>query len=146
MAKKIKDQFYMTIYHGLVKGGITGNAHTRFSNSSYNAGGFDNEAHVLYWALPGHEEHILTLEKFYKRKFFDFLKKSEKDPSKALEYIDSVHKHITISYVQRELEEKIKSHPLKIMKLKEIYLPSLRIDAEFAEKVRANPTKYLENI
>lgn len=138
---------YLTIIHGLVKGGKTANAHSRFSNSSsYNAGQFDHDVYVHYWALPGREEHITTLEKFYKRKFFDVLKKSENDPGVALEYVAEGHPEITISAVEKVLDERIKTHSLAILKLKDLYLPSLRQDPDFAEKVRANPTKYLRNI
>jgi hypothetical protein len=144
--KKLRDQFYLMIFHSVIKGGVTGNSYNRFGSSSYNAGGFDNEAQILYWALPGYEEHINVLEKYYKRFFFEYLKKSEKDPNKVLEFFEEWHEHITIKYVQDILEDKIKTDFLQIKILKEIYLPSIRNDKTFVEKVRANPGKYLEDI
>lgn len=144
---KVKtDQLYMTIHRGLVKCGKTGNVRSRFSASSYNAGGFKDEVFVHFWALPGQEEHINTLEKFYKRKFYDFLKKSEKNPNLALEYVDEKFKNITIEYIRPILEDYIKRNNLSIMRLNPTYLPSLMGDDSFAEKVRTNPGKYLEDI
>jgi hypothetical protein len=146
MAKTLKDQMYLGIVHELTKGGITGNAYNRFGNSSYNAGGFDNNVHELYWALPGSESHINVLEKFFKRHFFQFLKKTESNPNKALEYVDPTHKNIDVPYISSVLDEYIKRSQLNIKKLNEIYLPSLRTNKNFAELVRANHERYLIDI
>ncbi len=144
--KKIRDQFYLTKYHNRFKFGITGNSHNRFGTSQYNAGGFGNTVGILYFNNEGYSGHTSYLEKLVKRELFDYLIRSEKNPNKVLEYVDPKHTQIDITYMQGVVEDLIKTHNLKIKRLKSVYLPSVQMDKDFVNKVRENPDKYLEDI
>jgi len=145
-SKAIRDQFYLTVYHGRSKFGISSNSNTRFGSSSYNSGKFDNTVGVLYFNEQGYSGHTKRLEKLLKRELYDFLLKSDKDPLKALEYVDPQHTHITVPYMRGIVEGLIVEHKLKIRRLKEVYLPSVQMDKDLVNKVRENPDKYLEII
>lgn len=144
--KAIRDQFYLTVYHGRSKFGISSNSNTRFGSSSYNSGKFDNTVGVLYFNEQGYSGHTKRLEKLVKRELYDYLLKSDKDPLKALEFVDPQHAFITVSYMRTVVEKLIVEHKLKIKRVKEVYLPSVQMDTDFVSKVRDNPDKYLETI
>jgi hypothetical protein len=136
-SKAIRDQFYLTVYHGRSKFGISSNS---------NSGKFDNTVGVLYFNEQGYSGHTKRLEKLLKRELYDFLLKSDKDPLKALEYVDPHYTHITVPYMRGIVEGLIVEHKLKIRRLKEVYLPSVQMDKDLVNKVRENPDKYLEII
>lgn len=141
-----QDQFYITLYHGKVKGGKTSNVYNRFGGSSYNVGGFNNAPMNVYFAVPSVVFPIDRLETLYEREFSEFLIPSKKNFRSLTEFIDPKYTNITTDIVKDAIEKFISTENLPIMKLKSKYLLTCQIDKDFVQKVRDDPAKYLDKI
>lgn len=144
--KTTQDQFYITEIHGRCKGGKTSNIYNRFGNSQYNTGVFDNKPTYVYFAVPSIVFPINRLEELYEREFSDFLIPSKKNFRKLTEYINPKHSHITVDVIRDTIEKCIRQQKLPVMRLKKEYLLTCQFDKDFAQHVRDNPLKYLEQV
>lgn len=150
MSKKKKattqDQFYIASIHGKNKGGKTGNIFNRFGGSSYNSGSFDNSPSYVYFAVPSIVFPIDRLEVLYKREFADYLIPKKKNFKQLTEYVDPKYTQITTDIIKDAIEFFIKDEKLSVMRLKKEYLLTCQVDKDFAQTVRDDPYKYLEEI
>lgn len=135
---------YIAEVYGKVKPGITNNAKTRIT--SYTKG--NNEANMrhFYFAVEGYDEHVKNCENHLNRQLFPFLE-NPNGSHKPSEYVDPKYTHIDFEYTKNIVEDRIKSHPLKIKRLKQKFLPITRYNVKSVmEGIKNFPDKYLEDI
>jgi hypothetical protein len=135
---------YVAEVYGKIKPGITSNLKTRIT--SYTKGNNDAKMLAYYQAVDGYDEHIKNCENNLNHQLFPFLENPHKS-HKASEYVDPKHTHIDTKYVTNLIEDRIKSHPLKIKRLKQTFLPITRYNVKsIMEGIKNFPDKYLEDI
>lgn len=139
---KAKQLLYIGEMYDKRKFGVTGNNKTRMD--SYGKGNHNPVIHWLGFADDAHIEHIIDCERYLIRTLSEVL---ERGKGGALtEYIKPEHTHITVDYLIKLTEKKIKSHPLKIRRLKAEFLPITKADKNLLANIKAFPDKYLEDI
>jgi len=137
-----KQLLYIGDMYDKRKIGVTGNNKTRMSG--YGKGNHNPMIHWLGFADDAHIEHIDDCEKYLIRTLSDVL---ERGVGGALtEYVDPKHTNITIDYLIKLTEKKIKNHPLRIRRLKAEFLPITKADKNLLANIKAFPDKYLEDI
>lgn len=137
-----KQLLYIGEMYDKRKFGVTGNNKSRMSG--YGKG---NHKPMIYWlgfADDAHIEHIIDCERYLIRTLAENLERGQ--GGSLTEYVDPKHAHITIDYLIKLTEKKIKSHPLKIRRLKKEFLPISKADKNLLANIRAFPDKYLEDI
>lgn len=135
---------YIAEVYGKLKPGISNKVSSRIK--SYDKGNNNPVIHALYVSLDGYDEHINNCERHINRELFPFLENPQGN-RKPSEYVDPKHVHVTTKYVQNLIEDRIKSHPLKIARLKKTFLPIDRYNAKTIEEgIKNFPSKYLESI
>jgi hypothetical protein len=144
--EKVQDQLYIALVDKKVKVGKTHDCYYRFGGSQYNSGSSNNYPSYVYFAVPSVVFPIDRLELLYEREFAEYLLPSTKNLKTLTEYIDPKHKKITVDSVRDSLESFIKEENLPVMRLKSEYLMTSILDKDFAQKVRDDSEKYLEDI
>jgi hypothetical protein len=135
---------YVIQVYGKIKPGITSNIKTRIT--SYTKGNNEAVMTAYYQAVDGYDEHVKNCEGNINHQLFPFLENPHKS-YKASEYVDPKYTHIDTKYVTNLIEDRIKSHPLKIKRLKQTFLPVTRYNAKsIMEGIKNFPDKYLEDI
>ena len=137
-----KQLLYLGIMYDKLKLGQTGNNKSRMSG--YGKG---NHKPMIYWmgfADDAHVEHIADCEKYLIRALAEYLERGE--TGALTEYVNPKHSHITMDYLIKLTEKKIKAHPLKIRRLKAEFLPITKADKNLLANIKAFPDKYLEDI
>ena len=115
-------------------------------HGSYSKGNNDIQYTRLYVAVDGYTYHVNNCENYLKRVLLPYLEnpKGARNPS---EYIDPKFTEIDDKYVSSIIEERITTHPLKIMRLKKKFLPLDRFNLKTVEQgIRNFPDKYLEEV
>ena len=131
---------YVVQVYGKIKPGITSNIKTRIT--SYTKGNNEAVMTAYYQAVDGYDEHVKNCEGNINHQLFPFLENPHKS-HKASEYVDPKYTHIDNKYVTNLIE----SHPLKIKRLKQTFLPVTRYNAKsIMEGIKNFPDKYLEDI
>lgn len=135
---------YIAEVYGKLKPGISNKISSRIK--SYDKGNNNPSMNALYISMTGYDEHIVNCERYVNRELFPYLENPQGN-RKPSEYVDPKNIHITTKFVQNIVEERIKSHPLKIVRLKKIFLPITRYNAKTIEEgIKNFPDKYLEEI
>lgn len=135
---------YIAEVYGKVKPGITSNPKSRIT--SYTKGNNEAYMHHYYHAVEGYDEHVKNCESYLNRQLFPFLENPH-GSHKPSEYVDPIHTEITFEYVKNIVEDRIRSHPLKIKRLKQKFLPITRYNIKsLMEGINNFPDKYLEDI
>lgn len=133
---------YIATVHGKVKPGKSKSLKARLVG--HDKGNTKPVVHYLYVAEEGYEEHINNLESHIKRQLFPFLENPNGHHTPS-EYVDPKFTQIDIEYVRKIAEDRIKSHPLRIHRLKSEFLPINRYNAKtIADGIKNFPHKYLE--
>jgi len=134
--------FYIAEVYGKLKPGITSSITSRIK--SYDKGNNNPSFHALYIAMSGHDEHVVNCERYVNRELFPYLENPQGN-RKPSEYVDPKHTHITVGSIKGIAEDRIKSHPLKIFRVKQTFLPINRYNAKTVEEgIKNFPDKYLE--
>ena len=135
---------YIATVYGKTKFGITAKARSRII--SYDKGNNNPIIHHLYIADDGYDGHVVNCERFLSRMLFPYLENPQHN-HKPSEYVDPIHKHINATYVRDLVGDRIKSHPLKIKRVKENFLPITRYNMKtIVEGIKNFPNKYLEEV
>lgn len=135
---------YIAEVYGKVKPGITSNPKSRIT--SYTKGNNEAYMHHYYHAVEGYDEHVKNCESYLNRQLFPFLENPH-GSHKPSEYVDPIHTEVTFEYVKNIVEDRIRSHPLKIKRLKQKFLPITRYNIKsLMEGINNFPDKYLEDI
>lgn len=135
---------YIAEVYGKLKPGISKKVSSRIK--TYDKGNQNPSIKALYVAVDGYEEHVKNCENYLNRELFPYLENPQGN-RKPSEYVDPKHKHITADYIKKLVEERITNHPLKVLRLKESFLPITRFNAKTIEDgIRHFPNKYLELI
>ena len=135
---------YIGEVHGKVKPGISKDPKARLI--SYDKGNTNPIFYHLYVAEEGYDEHIKNCENHVMHKLLEYFE-NPNGSHQPSEYIDPIHTDITPTYVSNLVEGRIKSHPLKIKRLKEGFLPINRYNiASIVDGIKNFPNKYLEEI
>lgn len=135
---------YVVRVYGKIKPGITSNITTRIK--SYTKGNNEAVMEAYYQAVEGYDEHGRNCESSINHQLLPFLENPHKS-HKASEYIDPKYTQIDVNYVTSLIEDRIKSHPLKIKRLKQQFLPVTRYNAKsIMDGIKHFPDKYLEDI
>lgn len=137
-----KQLLYLGEMYEKLKLGVTSNNKTRMSG--YGKGNHNPVIHWLGFADDAHVEHIIDCERYLIRTLSDVLERGT--GGSLTEYVDPKHTHITMDYLIKLTEKKIKSHPLKIRRLKAEFLPITKADKNLLANIKAFPDKYLEDI
>ena len=137
-----KQLLYIGDMHDKRKFGITGNNKSRMSG--YGKGNQHPMIHWLGFADDAHVEHIIDCERYLIRSLSEYLERGQNNS--LTEYVNPKYTKITIDYLIKLTEKKIKSHPLKIRRLKSEFLPITKADKNLLNNIRAFPDKYLEDI
>lgn len=133
---------YIAEVYGKLKPGITHKISSRIK--SYDKGNNNPSFHSIYVAKEGYDEHVKNCEHYVKRELFPYLENPQGNRTPS-EYVDPKHIHITVKYIQNLVEDRIKCHPLKILRLKKTFLPITRYNAKTIEEgIKNFPDKYLE--
>ena len=135
---------YIAEVYGKVKPGITSNPKSRIT--SYTKGNNEAYMHHYYHAVEGYDEHVKNCESYLNRQLFPFLENPH-GSHKPSEYVDPIHTEVTFEYVKDIVEDRIRSHPLKIKRLKQKFLPITRYNIKsLMEGINNFPDKYLVDI
>lgn len=135
---------YVAEVYGKVKPGITSNTKTRIT--SYTRGNNEAAMHYYYQAVEGYNEHVKNCENYLNRQLFPFLE-NPNGGHKPSEYVDPKYTNIDFKYVSDIIEDRIKTHPLRIKRLKQKFLPITRYNVKsIMEGIKNFPDKYLENV
>jgi hypothetical protein len=111
---------------------------------SHDKGNTNPVIDYYYVAVDGYDMHINNCESYLDRELYAYLENPRGSPS---EYIDPKFSEITTEYIANLVEKRIKSHPLKIIRLKKEFLPLTRYNVKTVmEGIKNFPNKYLENI
>ena len=88
----------------------------------------------------------MKLESYLMRELFSFLENPQGN-HKPSEYVDPKYTHITADYVRLIVEDRIKCHPLKMKRVKQVFLPITRYNMKtIVDGIKNFPDKYLEDI
>lgn len=140
----MKTFHYIGIVHNKVKPGICDKLSSR--TKSYDKGNTNPVFYYVYVTMPGYNEHIVNCERHVLRELAPYLENPQGNRTPS-EYVDPKHTHITCEYVKKITEDRIKSHPLKLYRLKEKFLPVNRYNAKTIEEgIKNFPDKYLEPV
>jgi len=135
---------YIAEVYGKVKPGITGNITSRIT--SYTKGNNEAYIHHYYEAVSGYDEHVKNCENYLNRQLFPFLENPH-GSHKPSEYVDPKYTKVDFEYTKNIVEDRIISHPLKIRRLKQKFLPITRYNVKsLVEGMKNFPDKYLEDI
>lgn len=140
--KKIVKKMYIGLVYNKIKPGICDKLPGRLKG--HDKGNTNPVFNEVYVAVEGYNEHILNLERFVKGLLNPYF---ENPRGKSSEYIDPKYDFVDTEYVQKIVEDRIKSHPLKVRRLKKQFLPITRYTArDIEEGINNFPEKYLEEI
>jgi len=135
---------YIAEIYGKVKPGISNSLKSRIT--SYTKGNNEAYMHHCYFAVEGYEEHVRNCESYLFRQLFPFLENPH-GSHKPSEYVDPKYTEVNFEYVKNIVEDRIRSHPLKIKRLKQQFLPITRYNIKsLMEGINNFPDKYLEDI
>lgn len=135
---------YVGIVYGKVKPGISAKLASRIK--SYDKGNNNPQFYELYVAKDGYDEHVKNCEQYVMRQLFPYLENPQ-GARKPSEYVDPKYTHIDTVYVSQLVEERVKTHPLKMYRVKQKFLPITRYNAKTIEEgIKNFPDKYLEEI
>jgi hypothetical protein len=135
---------YIAEVYGKIKPGISKNPKSRIL--SYDRGNNNPMIHYLYVADEGYDEHIKNCENHLTHQLLEYFE-NPNGSHKPSEYIDPVHTHVTAKYVSKIVSKRIKSHPLKIKRVKDVFLPIDRYNvATLLTGIKNFPNKYLEDV
>lgn len=135
---------YIGTVYGKIKPGITGKLSSRIK--TYDKGNNNPVFHEVYIAEQGYDEHISNCERHVMRELFPYLENPQRNRTPS-EYVDPIHTKIDAGFVKRIVEDRIKAHPLKIYRIKEVFLPITRYNAKTIEEgIKHFPNKYLEAV
>jgi len=135
---------YIAEAYGKVKPGITKSAKNRII--SYDKGNNNPAIYHMYVAINGYDEHVRNCENYVMRQLFPFLENPQSN-RKPSEYVDPKHTQITTEYVRDIVEDRIISHPLKVKRVKKVFLPITRYNIKtIVDGIKNFPDKYLEDI
>lgn len=135
---------YIAEVYGKRKPGITHRLSSRIK--SYDKGNNNPSFHAVYVAMEGYDEHIKNCERYVNRELFPYLENPQGNRTPS-EYVDPKYNHIDITYIEMIVEDRVRSHPLKIFRLKRTFLPITRYNAKTIEEgIKNFPEKYLESI
>ena len=135
---------YIAEVYGKIKPGITKKAKSRII--SYDKGNNNPTIHNLYVAVDGYDEHVKNCENYLNRQLFPFLENPQGN-HKPSEYVDPKHTHVDVKYVCDIVEDRIKSHPLHIQRVKAVFLPITRYNMKTViDGIKNFPDKYLEDV
>ena len=141
---KVYKFHYIGVVHDKRKSGITGKLSSR--TKSHDKGNTNPMFYHVYVAMSGYEGHILNLERHVLGELAPYLENPQRNRTPS-EYVDPKYTHITEDYIRDIAESRIKSHPLKIMRLKKEFLPVTRYNAKTIEEgIKNFPDKYLEPV
>jgi len=133
---------YIAEVYSKLKPGITHKISSRIK--SYDKGNNNPSFHSIYVAREGYDEHVKNCEHYVKRELFPYLENPQGNRTPS-EYVDPKHIHINVKYIQNLIEDRIKCHPLKLLRLKKTFLPITRYNAKTIEEgIKNFPDKYLE--
>lgn len=135
---------YIGGVYGKVKPGITNNPKSRIT--SYTKGNNEAGFFHFYYAVDGYDEHTKNCENHLFRQIFEFLENPNRS-YKPSEYVDPKYTHVDYEYVKNIVEDRIKSHPLQMKRLKQKFLPITRYNVtSIMEGIQNFPDKYLEDV
>jgi hypothetical protein len=135
---------YIGIVYGKVKPGISGKLSSRIK--SYDKGNNNPVFHEVYVAKEGYDEHVVNCERYVNRQLFPYLENPQGNRTPS-EYVDPQYSHIDTIYVKKIVEDRVKSHPLQMYRLKKTFLPITRYNAKTIEEgIKHFPDKYLEKV
>ena len=135
---------YIGEVYGKVKPGISKDPKSRLL--SYDKGNNNPIIHYLYVAEDGYDEHVKNCENHLMHKLLEFFE-NPNGGHKPSEYIDPIHTDITPTYVSTLIETRVKAHPLKIKRVKDVFLPIDRYNmSTVLNGIKNFPNKYLEEI
>lgn len=141
---KMYQFYYIGTVYSKTKPGICDKLSSR--TKSYDKGNTSPAFHHVYVAIAGYEEHIVNCERHVLGALAPYLENPQRNRTPS-EYVDPKHTHVTVDYVRDIAESRIKSHPLKIMRLKKEFLPVTRYNAKSIEEgIKNFPDKYLESV
>ena len=138
----------MTLYiadaYGKVKSGSSGSPKSRIT--SYTRGNNDSSIHYFFVSVDGYDEHIKNCENYVKRQLFPYLENPHNSHTPS-EYVDPKFTDIDFDYVRDVVEDRIKTHPLRIKRVKKLFLPITRYNIKTVmDGIKNFPDKYLEDI
>lgn len=135
---------YIAEVYGKIKPGITKKAKSRII--SYDKGNNNPIIHYLYVAMDGYDGHGNNCESYVMRELFPYLENPQGN-RKPSEYVDPKYDQITPDYVRDLVEDRIKCHPLKMRRVKKVFLPITRYNMKtVVDGIKNFPDKYLEDI
>jgi hypothetical protein len=133
---------YAGIIHSKSKYGVSITMTSRLI--SHDKGNTNPVIHHFYVSADGYDRHIDNCERYLDHKLFAYLENPRGTPS---EYIDPKYTDITPEYIADMIEERIKAHPLKILRLKKKFLPLTRHNMKTVmDGIKNFPNKYLEKV
>lgn len=135
---------YIAKVYGKVKPGISKNPSARLL--SYDKGNMNPGVHHLYVSIDGYDEHVRNCESYTMRQLFPYLENPQGN-HKPSEYVDPKFTQITPDYVRDLVEDRIKCHPLKMKRVKNVFLPITRYNMKTViDGIKNFPDKYLEDV
>jgi hypothetical protein len=135
---------YVAEVYGKVKPGISNNLTSRIT--SYTKGNNEAMIHCYYRSVEGYDEHTKNCENHLNRQLFEFLENPNRS-HKPSEYVDPKYTYVDFEYVKNIIEDRIKSHPLQMKRLKQKFLPITRYNVKSVmEGILNFPDKYLEDV
>jgi hypothetical protein len=135
---------YIAEVYGKIKPGVSKNPKSRIL--SYDRGNNNPIIHYLYVSEEGYDEHIKNCENHLMHKLLEYFE-NPNGSHQPSEYIDPAHTDITAKHVSKLVEKRIKSHPLKIKRVKDVFLPIDRYNvATLLTGIKNFPNKYLEDV
>jgi hypothetical protein len=133
---------YIGTIHNKRKYGVSKTISSRMI--SHDKGNTNPVIDYYYVAVDGYDMHINNCESYLDRELYSYLESPRGSPT---EYIDPKFTQITTDYIAKLVENRIKSHPLNIMRLKKKFLPLTRHNAKTVmDGIKNFPSKYLEKI
>ena len=135
---------YIAEVYGKVKPGTSKKPKSRII--SYDKGNNNPIIHYLYVAMDGYDGHGNNCESYVMRELFPYLENPQGN-RKPSEYVDPKYDQITPDYVRDLVEDRIKCHPLKMRRVKKVFLPITRYNMKtVVDGIKNFPDKYLEDI
>lgn len=138
----------MTLYiaeaYGKVKIGFSGTPKSRIT--SYTRGNNDASIRHFYVSVNGYDEHVKNCENYSKRQLFPYLENPHSSHTPS-EYVDTKFPNVNFDYVRDVVEDRIKTHPLRIKRVKKAFLPITRYNIKTVmDGIKNFPDKYLEDV
>lgn len=135
---------YVAEVYGKIKPGITKSAKSRII--SYDKGNNNPVIHLLYVADEGYDDHVKNCENHLNRQLFPYLENPNGN-HKPSEYVNPKFSQVDANYVGSIIESRIKCHPLRIKRVKDVFLPITRYNMKtVVDGIKNFPNKYLEAV